>query len=111
MNDRTEPGGDDARPRCKWNTPLTRQQRGYGAAHMRMRARVLRDEKWCRHCLRESCTLTRATVADHIKPKCFGGSDSRLNYQALCEKHSRRKSAQEGNRMRRLKARQQENTQ
>ena len=62
---------------------LTRQQRGYGAAHDRMRAHLMATVILCEECTRRGRT-TVGTIADHKVPKAKGGTDARSNYQLLC---------------------------
>lgn len=82
-----------------WRPTLSRYERGYNANHDRIRRVMLREEPFCRECRKEG-RETKATHADHIKPKCLGGSDARENYQPLCVAHSRSKSGREGYLMR-----------
>lgn len=82
-----------------WRPDGTRHERGYGTAHDRIRRALLRDEPNCREYAKAE-VVTKATHADHVIPRCEGGPDIRANYQPLCEKHSRTKSAREGNRAR-----------
>lgn len=63
---------------------LSRQARGYGRAHEKMRERVLAEEPLCRICLAKGIS-TPTTIADHIIPKAEGGSDGRDNYQGACK--------------------------
>ncbi|WP_420822540.1 HNH endonuclease [Sphingopyxis lindanitolerans] len=56
---------------------------------------MLRQEPNCRICAQAGRT-TKASHADHIVPKCLGGSDDRSNYQPLCLAHSRSKTGREG---------------
>lgn len=79
----------------RWRPTGTRVERGYGPAHDRIRRAMLRDEPHCRACATEG-RVTKATHADHIIPKCLGGSDERSNYQPLCVAHSRSKTGREG---------------
>lgn len=79
----------------------SRQQRGYGGVHDAMRKQVLIEEPWCRECIRTGVTPPRRTViADHVRNKAEGGSDDRSNYQGLCDKHSKAKTAREAARSR-----------
>lgn len=78
-----------------WRPTSSRQARGYGTAHDRIRRALLREEPFCREC-RKAGRETKATHADHILPKCLGGSDKRANYQPLCTAHSRSKTGREG---------------
>ena len=61
----------------------SRQSRGYGAAHDRMREHLKRTVILCEECTRQGRT-TIGTHADHIVPKAKGGTDDRSNYQWLC---------------------------
>ena len=61
----------------------TRQARGYGRDHERMRAELLATVILCEECTRNG-RATRGTHADHIVPKANGGTDARSNYQLLC---------------------------
>lgn len=62
----------------------TRHERGYGAAWVRTRKRILaRDLHLCQPCLRRGVT-TAATEVDHVKPKSKGGTDDDVNLQAIC---------------------------
>lgn len=79
----------------RWGKPSSRVERGYGAAHDRIRRAMLREEPFCRECAKEG-RETKATHADHIVPKCMGGTDERSNYQPLCVSHARSKSGREG---------------
>lgn len=83
----------------RWRPLGSRAERGYGVAHDRIRRAMLREEPNCRQCAKEGRT-TRATHADHIVPRCLGGSDARRNYQPLCTAHSRSKTGREGAMMR-----------
>lgn len=75
-----------------WTKRESRQARGYGRDHERMRALVLMEEPLCREC-EKSGHVTPTTVADHIVPKAEGGGDERGNYQGLCDPCSRAKTA------------------
>lgn len=77
-----------------WDRTKTRQERGYGADHDRMRKRVLAEEPLCRICLAED-RVTASTVADHIVPKAEGGTDERENYQGACKPCHDIKTAEE----------------
>lgn len=80
----------------------TRQQRGYGRDHERMRAHLIATVILCEECTRQG-RATPGTVADHIKPKAQGGTNERRNYQLLCEPCDKAKQAKD--RGFRLKAR------
>ena len=88
----------------RWRPIGTRAERGYGTAHDRIRRALLREEPFCREC-RKLGRETRATHADHIIPRCQGGSDARSNYQPLCVAHSRSKTGREGAMMRNVRRR------
>ncbi|MFC3786696.1 5-methylcytosine-specific restriction protein A [Sphingopyxis italica] len=79
----------------RWRPIGSPESRGYGTLHRRIRRAMLRDEPNCRECAKEGRT-TKASHADHIKPKCLGGGDERTNYQPLCVAHARSKTGREG---------------
>lgn len=83
-----------------WTKRTSRQARGYGADHDRMRATVLVEEPVCRICA-ERGAVTPTTIADHIVPKAEGGSDERTNYQGLCRACHTVKTSTEAARARR----------
>jgi len=60
----------------------TRQQRGYGAAHDRMRKHLMQTVIMCEHCSAKG-RATVGTHADHIIPKAKGGSDERGEISTL----------------------------
>lgn len=62
----------------------SRQSRGYGAAHDRMRQHLLDTVITCEECERRG-RVTPGHIADHIIPKAQGGTDERTNYQLLCQ--------------------------
>jgi 5-methylcytosine-specific restriction protein A len=64
----------------------TRQQRGYGKEHERIRAELMRDVVYCQECSKrtDARRFTLGTHADHIIPLAKGGTCSRSNYQLLC---------------------------
>jgi 5-methylcytosine-specific restriction protein A len=66
-----------------WPT-TSRQSRGYGAEHDKMRALLMRTVVVCEECKRQGLT-TLGTIADHIKPLAKGGTGDRSNYQLLCK--------------------------
>ena len=76
-----------------WPT-TSRQSRGYGAAHDRMRKLLLRTVVLCEECTRHGRT-TVGRIADHILPKAQGGTDDRGNYQLLCDDCSQAKTIAE----------------
>jgi 5-methylcytosine-specific restriction protein A len=61
----------------------SRQSRGYGAAHDKMRAHLMATVILCEECTRQGRT-TIGTIADHRVAKAKGGTDERTNYQLLC---------------------------
>lgn len=77
----------------------SRQERGYGRDHDKMRAVVLVEEPLCRPCDRAG-RVTPSTIADHIVCKAEGGSDDRENYQGICRPCHNAKTAQESARAR-----------
>lgn len=54
-----------------------------GRKAVEQRARRLRAEPLCRHCLAQGVTRA-AEVIDHIVPLAHGGTDDDTNTQALC---------------------------
>lgn len=62
----------------------SRHQRGYGRAHDRMRALLMRTVVLCEECARQGRT-TLGIIADHIVPLAKGGTGERDNYQLLCK--------------------------
>lgn len=62
---------------------------GYGAEWLKLRRQILKEEPYCRMCGKPSITV------DHIRPKARGGSDARVNLQALCNECRRMKDAQD----------------
>lgn len=63
----------------------TRQQRGYGREHERIRAELMRTVILCQHCkLKTPPKTTVGCVADHVVPLAKGGTGDRSNYQLLC---------------------------
>lgn len=78
--------------KSKWDHGgKTRQQRGYGRAHDKMRKHLMQTVVVCEHCTAKGHT-TVGTHADHIIPKAKGGTDERSNYQLLCASCHGRKS-------------------
>ncbi|NML88745.1 HNH endonuclease [Sphingobium sp. TB-6] len=94
------------RPRAKaWaSTRKSRQERGYGREHERMRAIVLREEPLCRPCQKQG-RVTASAIADHIKPLSEGGTGDRDNYQGICKPCHDAKTAEESARARGITAR------
>jgi len=88
-----------AKPPANWHRRASRQERGYGRDHERMRERVLVEEPICRECLKHGM-VNPTEIADHIIPKAEGGTDDRDNYQGLCSPHSKAKTAAEAARAR-----------
>ncbi|WIA57814.1 HNH endonuclease signature motif containing protein [Sphingobium sp. WTD-1] len=98
---RSRPPSLKQKPRAKaWaSTRKSRQERGYGREHDRMREIVLREEPLCRPCHARG-RITPATIADHIKPLSEGGSGERENYQGICKPCHDVKTAEEAARAR-----------
>lgn len=73
----------------------TRQQRGYGAAWDKRRARILtRDCGLCQPCLKAG-RVTAARQVDHILAKSAGGGEEDSNLQAICTACHQAKTATE----------------
>ncbi|MFZ2996263.1 HNH endonuclease [Sphingobium sp.] len=62
----------------------SRHKRGYGVAHDKMRALLIRTVILCEECTRHD-RATPGTIADHIVPLSRGGTGYRSNYQLLCK--------------------------
>lgn len=74
----------------------TRQQRGYGRAHEKMRAHLMATVVLCEECQRQTPPrVTAGTTADHIVPLAKGGTGDRSNYQLLCDAHAKEKDARD----------------
>jgi 5-methylcytosine-specific restriction protein A len=88
-------------PRKAWRTSTTsRQARGYGADHDRIRAQIAKEEAAC------ACGDTGPWVADHEVALSEGGTTTRENMARTCLKCSKAKTAREAQRaLRRAKAR------
>jgi 5-methylcytosine-specific restriction protein A len=72
----------------------TRQQRGYGRAHERIRAELKRDVVVCELCRKKNPPEVRVgCIADHIIPLAKGGTGDRSNYQWLCRRCADEKDA------------------
>ena len=74
-----------------WPT-TSRQSRGYGAEHDRIRKHLLHVEPLCRECAKQGRTEL-ATIADHVIPLSKGGKTELTNYQPLCRPCSAAKTA------------------
>jgi 5-methylcytosine-specific restriction endonuclease McrA len=79
---------------CRPNT------RAYGAAHRRIRKRLLAAEPTC-----QQCGKAPSKFADHVVPVCLGGPTHPENYQALCQPCALTKTGREGAMMRAAKRR------
>jgi 5-methylcytosine-specific restriction protein A len=66
-----------------WPT-TSRHQRGYGTAHDKIRADLIRTVVLCEECTRHD-RVTVGTIADHIVNLARGGTGERSNYQLLCK--------------------------
>ena len=74
----------------------TRQQRGYGREHERMRAHLMATVILCEECRRKSPPrITTGCIADHILPLAKGGTGERSNYQLLCRDCAAEKDARD----------------
>ncbi|GLV21989.1 hypothetical protein TomMM35A_18420 [Sphingobium sp. TomMM35A] len=90
-----------ATKRKAWaTTRKSKQARGYGREHERMRSIVLNEEPLCRPC-QEAGRVTAATILDHITPLAEGGSKERENMQPICRDCHAAKTAKEAQRARR----------
>jgi len=74
-----------------WPT-TSRQSRGYGREHDRIRAELLREVILCEHCTAAGRT-TAGVIADHKISLAKGGTGDRSNYQLLCRECARAKDA------------------
>lgn len=77
--------------RAPWQQSRTRQARGYGSEHDRLRRIVLGEEPVCR-----LCGETEALTLDHIIPLSQGGQTVRENLRTLCKACQQRKAGREG---------------
>lgn len=82
----------------------TRQQRGYGAEHDRIRAWLLQTVILCEECTRNG-RVTAGVVADHKIPLAKGGTGDVSNYQLLCRECAAEKDAKDRGATRRPKLR------
>jgi 5-methylcytosine-specific restriction endonuclease McrA len=78
--------------------PNTRH--AYGAAHRRIRKRLLTAEPTC-----QQCGTAPSQFAEHVVPVCLGGPTHPENYQALCRTCNLTKTGREGAHMRNAKRR------
>lgn len=76
----------------------TRQQRGYGRDHEKMREHLMATVIVCEECKRHG-RHTAGCIADHIKPLAAGGTNDRNNYQLLCRHCDREKLARDNGRI------------
>ena len=65
-----------------------------GRAWVEIRARWLRAHPLCNHCEQEG-KVTAGQELDHVIPLHQGGADDESNYQTLCIKHHKAKTAKE----------------
>jgi 5-methylcytosine-specific restriction enzyme A len=79
-----------------WPT-TSRHERGYGTAHDKMRALLIRTVITCEECDRQGRS-TPGTIADHIVPLAKGGTGERSNYQLLCADCALAKDARDAGR-------------
>lgn len=79
----------------------SRDQRGYGRQHVKLRAQLLKQEPLCRLCLAKG-RVTPATIADHITPIAAGGAVHDIsNLQPVCaECHNDKTLCDQGKRVR-----------
>ena len=70
--------------RTPWEHGASRHARGYGAAWVRLRQRIMqRDMHLCVPCLAKG-RPSPATSVDHIIAKAKGGTDDPSNLRSLC---------------------------
>ena len=73
----------------------SRHQRGYGTKWDKLRARILKRDKYlCQGCLKAG-RATEAKTVDHIIAKAHGGTDDDSNLQSLCWSCHRTKTSTE----------------
>lgn len=83
----------------------SRHERGLGTEWDRVRAIVMRRDKWlCQPCQRAG-RVTPATECDHIVPRSKGGKCSTANAEAICADCHQAKTASENGRTDRTRAR------
>lgn len=87
-----------------WGKPASREARGYGHIHRKLRKQMLAEEPNCRMCAALDL-VTKAVHADHIIALSRGGQTVRSNLQPLCLAHSRSKTGREGHQARMAKKR------
>ena len=85
-----------------WPT-TSRQSRGYGAEHDKIRAELIRTVVTCEECHRHGRT-TLGKIADRISPLSRGGTGARSNYQLQCQDCSDAKTLAEKGAAARLKS-------
>lgn len=74
----------------------SRQERGYGVAHDRMREHLLRNVILCEECQRKDPPrVTPGYIADHVIPLAKGGTGDRSNYELLCRDCADEKDARD----------------
>ncbi|MEO0033539.1 MAG: Klebsiella phage phiKO2 [Pseudomonadota bacterium] len=73
----------------------SRQSRGYGAEWDRLRARILKRDKYLCQACRRGSIAAMATDVDHIRPRHLGGGEDDGNLQALCGPCHRAKTSAE----------------
>jgi 5-methylcytosine-specific restriction protein A len=77
----------------------SRQERGYGAEHERLRRIVLEEEPVCHYCRERP-----STTVDHRVPISRGGPTVRDNLVGCCSDCQARKASREGNAARKGRA-------
>lgn len=74
----------------------SRRVRGrYDAAHVKLRAKLLRERPWCAEC-RAVDSPENPLELDHVVAWSRGGQSVRANAQLLCRAHNRSKGARDG---------------
>lgn len=89
-------------PKARANTPASMPEGLHPnfyrhAKWLKLRAAVLRDEPFCRECMKRH-VVTEATMVDHIQPIRLGGEKyEKENLAPLCDScHGRKRQSEKG---------------